>query len=157
MRSHRICIELLAAAAQGPVSIRGWRERRGVRQVAAALAAAHCSELGLLRIDEDEVVHITEWGQRVLLQLLLNPAFQCILAPREGSGSQRHRCPHRDAVHNAADGRVAPAPRHWGAAITEILQSDGSWWAVSGDPAEYATPVRFCPFCGADLQSEAAP
>ena len=34
-----------------------------------------------------------------------------------------------------------------------VLGSDGHWWADNG---EYATPVRFCPWCGIRLDASAS-
>ena len=38
----------------------------------------------------------------------------------------------------------------YGEAITAIGRSPkGTWWAWAG--SEYASPIRYCPFCGAKL------
>lgn len=34
---------------------------------------------------------------------------------------------------------------HYGAAITHVYETETGLWAIN---AEYATRVRFCPFCG---------
>jgi hypothetical protein len=42
----------------------------------------------------------------------------------------------------------------WGHAITRIEFAEGRWWAHN---AEYATLVRFCPWCGANLETAPTP
>jgi hypothetical protein len=62
-----------------------------------------------------------------------------------------HDCPQRPPKTAAAEG-PRPAPASRGEAITQIGFLGGRWWAISGrEPAEYATPIKFCPWCGIDL------
>lgn len=40
----------------------------------------------------------------------------------------------------------------WGHAVTHVGYAAGRWWAHNG---EYASIIRFCPWCGADLEAAA--
>lgn len=64
----------------------------------------------------------------------------------------RHECRARAAVAHETRAVEPPAPRDWGQAITAIVRHGGVWWAVSGDPVEYATSIRFCPWCAQRLR-----
>jgi uncharacterized protein (DUF433 family) len=58
-----------------------------------------------------------------------------------------HDCPDRESVvGQLAAGEVRPAQKYWGQAVTTVGLLGARWWAISGDPPEYATPIRFCPW-----------
>lgn len=66
--------------------------------------------------------------------------------PRRDDADRQHTCqPWPDAE---ADSRLS------GHAITAIIQAAGRWYAENG---EYATAIRFCPFCGGTLELGARP
>jgi hypothetical protein len=70
---------------------------------------------------------------------------------------RKHECPGRPPNDDEEHG-PRPAPAYWGAAISQIGYLGGRWWAISGRmPPEYATPIRFCPWCGIDLADEEPP
>ena len=82
--------------------------------------------------------------------------------PDDGLGSLRwadpafiHQCrAFRSATERQAEVAQRPAPAEWGKAITTIVSYDNrTWWAVSGDPPEYASAIAYCPWCAAELQS----
>lgn len=62
-----------------------------------------------------------------------------------------HACNLGPLKDPSAGGR-RPAPEDWGQAITTIGRLDGIWWAISGSPPEYATRIRYCPWCGVELE-----
>jgi hypothetical protein len=67
---------------------------------------------------------------------------------------REHDCPQRPRKTDAAEG-PRPAPAYWGEAITQIGFLGGRWWAISGrEPAEYATAITYCPWCGIALEAE---
>jgi hypothetical protein len=66
--------------------------------------------------------------------------------------TRSHACPRREEVTRFG-GEESPSPREWGESITAILELEGTWWAVSGDPPEYSTPIQFCPWCGVELKT----
>jgi hypothetical protein len=67
---------------------------------------------------------------------------------------QEHDCPQRPQEPDSAEG-PRPPPAYWGEAITQIGLLGGRWWAISGrEPPEYATQIRYCPWCGIDLMNE---
>jgi len=67
-----------------------------------------------------------------------------------------HKCPEYYSV-TAEPGKNTPRHFGYGKALeAEIFynETDKAWEAGNG---EYATPVRFCPFCGVDLWGIADP
>lgn len=62
-----------------------------------------------------------------------------------------HDCKERAKVERAVAAADRPAPSHWGEAISDVVWLNGNWWAVAGEPPEYATAIRFCPWCGVPL------
>lgn len=64
-----------------------------------------------------------------------------------------HECPARPSAEVDAEDRPQPAPTEWGEAIADVIQFGGTWWAVTGnEPPEYATRIRYCPWCAASLE-----
>ena len=47
-----------------------------------------------------------------------------------------------------------PLPAGMGLPITSVVEFNGTWWSVSGDPPEYSTPIAYCPWCGTELQDQ---
>lgn len=65
----------------------------------------------------------------------------------------RHDCP---GLHAPQFDAPTHQPTH-GPAITTIEQdASGRWFALSYNH-EFATPIRFCPFCGTALASISPP
>jgi hypothetical protein len=67
--------------------------------------------------------------------------------------TRTHECSKREEVTRSGSGTASPSPREWGESVTAIIELEGTWWAVSGDPPEYSTPIQFCPWCGVDLKT----
>jgi hypothetical protein len=60
-----------------------------------------------------------------------------------------HCCPQYDPAH---DGIAREDYHdHFGSAISNLMRYEANsarWWIGNG---EYASPIRFCPWCGVDL------
>lgn len=68
-----------------------------------------------------------------------------------------HECRVRAEVVAATPKAERPASKHWGQAVTAVVYLGGQWWTIAGqDPAEYATPIRYCPWCGVLLDRPGA-
>lgn len=72
----------------------------------------------------------------------------------ESEPTRTHVCPERNEVTRSGAGSSSPSPREWGESITAIVELDGLWWSVSGDPPEYSTAIAYCPWCGLELNAQ---
>lgn len=57
--------------------------------------------------------------------------------------------PEPEVVHRCKERSAAPSHAH-GHALEQVARHDGRWFAVS-PLGEYATQIRFCPWCGEAL------
>ena len=73
---------------------------------------------------------------------------------RESVPARTHACRNRELITRASSGSPSPSPREWGDSITSVVEFNGTWWSVSGDPPEYSTPIAYCPWCGTELQDQ---
>lgn len=78
----------------------------------------------------------------------MNDEFVWEPVREECKEGDQHRCPERLQCLNADDSNAL-----FGHAVTMVTKFEDRWYAENG---EYATVVRFCPFCGGRLHGEAA-
>jgi hypothetical protein len=64
-----------------------------------------------------------------------------------------HTCEAGDRLRRETNDEQAVDAKEalWGHAVTRVEFAAGGWWAHN---EEYASVVRFCPWCGVDLQAE---
>lgn len=70
---------------------------------------------------------------------------------REPRWGASHQCPEYGPIHAG----IPLEDNHtlWGGAISNRMRYEANsrrWWIDNG---EYASPIRFCPWCGIDLGS----
>jgi hypothetical protein len=62
-----------------------------------------------------------------------------------------HKCDREWVISQLSGSRLNGSKDHitCGEAITSVIRVNGKWFAYND---EYATEIRYCPFCGLDLK-----